>query len=156
MGTYPEVLMPPQDAPPVARATTTITAGPDAVWTALIEPDAVKQYMFGTTVESEWSEGSTIVWKGEWQGRPYEDKGTILRLEPGSLLQYSHFSPLSGLPDEPQHYHTVTIELSPDASGTRVSLTQDGSTTPEAREHAEKNWGMMLGSLRDYVESHRG
>jgi uncharacterized protein YndB with AHSA1/START domain len=155
VGNYPEVLMPPQDAL-VARAATTITAGPDAVWTGLVEPDAIKQYMFGTTVESEWSEGSTIVWKGEWQGRAYEDKGTILRLEPGRLLQYSHFSPLSGLPDEPQHYHTVTIELSPDASWTRVSLTQDGSTMHEAREHAEKNWGMMLGSLRGCVESHRG
>ena len=65
---------------------------------ALVDPAAIKQYMFGTTVESDWREGSSIVWKGEWQGRAYEDKGVILRLEPGRLLQYSHFSPLSGAP----------------------------------------------------------
>jgi hypothetical protein len=34
-------------------------------------------------------------------GKTHEDKGVILRLEPERLLQYSHFSPLSGLPDAP-------------------------------------------------------
>ncbi len=144
--------MPPHDDELVARATTLVNAGPDAVWTALVEPAAIKQYMFGTTVESEWSEGSSIVWKGEWQGRAYEDKGMILRFEPGRLLAYSHFSPLSGLPDEPRNYHTVTVELARDARGTRVTLTQDGNATAEAREHSERNWTMMLDSLKGYVE----
>ena len=144
--------MPSQDDDLVARAATTIAAGIDVVWVALVEPAAIKQYMFGTTVESDWSEGSSIVWKGEWQGRAYEDKGVILRLVPGRLLQYSHFSPLSGLPDEPQNYHTVTIELSPGGRGTRVSLTQDGNATAEAREHSEEIWRTMLDSLRRHVE----
>ena len=47
----------------------------------------------------------------------------------------------------------MTIELSPEGSGTRVSLTQDGSTTAEARQHSEENWQMMLDSLRGYVEA---
>ena len=46
----------------------------------------------------------------------------------------------------------MTIELSPERAGTRVSLTQDGSTTAEAREHSEENWAMMLDALRRYVE----
>ena len=146
--------MPSQNDGLVARATTIIAADRDAVWTALVEPAAIKQYMFGTTVESEWSEGSSIVWKGEWQGRAYEDKGTILRLEPGRLLQYSHFSPLSGVPDQPQNYHTVTIELAPEGAATSVILTQDGSTTEEAREHSEENWSTMLDALKGYVERH--
>ena len=115
-------------------------------------PAAIKQYMFGTTVESDWSEGSPIVWKGEWQGRAYEDRGTIQRVEPGRLLRYTHFSPLSGVPDEPQNYHMVTITLSPEGTGTSVTLTQDGSKTEEARRHAEENWNAMLDSLKSYVE----
>ena len=83
--------MPPQDDELVARATIIFAAGPDEVWSALVEPAAIKQYMFGTTVESDWREGSSIVWKGEWQGRAHEDKGAILRLEPGLLLGHSHF-----------------------------------------------------------------
>ena len=47
-------------------------------------PGAIRQYMFGTTVESEWRPGSPIVWKGEWQGRAYEDKGEICACSPES------------------------------------------------------------------------
>jgi len=36
----------------------------------------------------------------------------ILKLEPLQTLKYSHFSPLSGLTDKPENYHTVTVELS--------------------------------------------
>ncbi len=139
----------------VARATTLIAADLDEVWTALVEPAAITQYMFGATVETDWSVGGSIIWKGEWQGRAFEDKGTILRCDPGRLLEYSHFSPLSGLEDRPENYHTVTVELAPDARGTRVSLSQDGNATPEAREHSERNWTLMLDSLKGYVEGRR-
>lgn len=144
--------MPPQDEGLIARAATFIAADPSAVWSALVEPAAIKEYMFGTTVSSDWREGSPITWSGEWQGRSYEDRGTILRVEQGRSLRYSHFSPLSGLPDEPRNYHTVTIELTPEEAGTRVSLTQDGSATAEARDHSEQNWRAMLDSLKGYVE----
>lgn len=96
--------------------------------------------------------GSEIRWKGEWEGKAYEDKGVILKIEPERTLQYSHFSPLAGLPDTPENYHTVTIELSGEGDQTRVSLSQDNNPTEEAREHSEKNWGMMLDGLKKYVE----
>jgi uncharacterized protein YndB with AHSA1/START domain len=147
--------MSPHDDGLVARAATLIAAGPDEVWTALVEPAAIRHYLFGATVETDWKVGGSIVWKGEWQGRAYEDRGTILRFEPRRLLEYSHFSPLSGLEDRPENYHTVTVELVPDARGTRVSLSQDGNATPEAREHSERNWTLMLDSLKGYVEGRR-
>ena len=147
--------MPPHDDDLVARATITIGARPREVWTALVDPAAIKQYMFGTAVESEWRPGSPIVWRGEWQGRTYEDKGQILTLQPERVLQYTHFSPLSGLPDEPGNYHTVTVDLSPEGTGTRVTLTQDGSSTAEARDHSQENWSAMLSALRQYVETRR-
>jgi uncharacterized protein YndB with AHSA1/START domain len=136
----------------VANASITINAPRSKVWKALVTPEPIKQYMFGTTVVSDWKEGSPISWKGEWQGRAYEDKGVILQLRPETRLQYSHFSPLSGLPDRPENYHTVTIELSTDGGGTRVTLAQDNNLTDEAREHSEKNWGMMLATLKKYLE----
>ena len=86
----------------VAKASTTVNASRATVWKALVDPAAVKQYMFGTTVVSDWKEGSPIVWKGEWKGKKYEDKGVILAIEPGRMLRYTHFSPLGGLPDAPE------------------------------------------------------
>ena len=78
----------------IAKAETTINASADKVWNALTDPELIKKYMFGTTVISDWKEGSKIIWKGEWEGKTYEDKGKILRFEPKKNLQYSHFSPL--------------------------------------------------------------
>jgi uncharacterized protein YndB with AHSA1/START domain len=106
----------------IAKASVSINAPVDKVWNALINPEVIKQYMFGTAVISDWREGSPIVWKGEWQGTTYEDRGAILKLKPKRLIQYSHFSPLSGKPDLPENYHTVTIELVSDEAATTVLL----------------------------------
>ena len=90
------------DRPLVARASATIDAPAARVWDALVDPATIRRYMFGTTVISDWTEGSPIVWKGEWKGKAYEDTGVIVRLERGRVLRYSHFSPLSGLPNTPR------------------------------------------------------
>jgi len=68
------------------------------------------------------------------------------------MISYSHFSSLSGLPDVPENYHRVTIELCSDKNRTLVSLTQDGSVDEETRQHSEQNWGMMLASLKKTLE----
>jgi uncharacterized protein YndB with AHSA1/START domain len=136
----------------IARASISINAPNDQVWKALVNPEAIQQYMFGTRVVSDWREASPIVWKGEWQGKSYEDKGVILQFKPGRTIQYSHFSPLSGLPDKPENYHAVTVELSADGNQTHVSLAQDNNATEEERAHSEKNWEMMLVALKKFLE----
>ncbi|HMB92852.1 MAG TPA: SRPBCC domain-containing protein, partial [Rhodothermales bacterium] len=135
------------------KTSVTINASVDDVWVALVNPEAIQQYMFGTQVVTDWYEGSPITWKGEWKGTSYEDKGKILRFEPQRILQYSHFSPLSGLPDKPENYHTVTIELSSEGDQTRVVLTQDNNPTEEAQAHSEENWTTMLTGLKQFLAS---
>lgn len=140
----------------VAKSSITIDAPAAQVWDALVKPDAVKQYMFGTTLVSDWKEGSPIAWSGVWQGKQYEDKGVVKRFMPPRTLQYTHFSPLMGLPDRPENYHTVTVELSEEGNHTRVALSQDNNSSDEAREHSEKNWTMLLAGLKKYVEERAG
>jgi hypothetical protein len=67
-------------------------------------------------------------------------------------IQHNHFSPLSGLPEKPENYHTVTIKLSVNGNQTHVSLSQDNNAIEEARVHSEKNWGMMLSGLKKLLE----
>ena len=136
----------------IAKASISINSSVAKVWDALTDPEVIRQYMFGTNVISDWRQGSPIVWKGEWQGKKYEDRGVILKLEPERLIQYSHFSPLSGKPDLPENYHTVTIELVSHGVETAVSLSQDNNETEQAREHSEENWKMMLASLKKLLE----
>jgi uncharacterized protein YndB with AHSA1/START domain len=137
----------------IAKASTTIEAPAARVWDALVNPAMIKQYMFGTTVVSDWKKGNPITWKGEWQGKKYEDKGVILAIEPQRVLKYSHFSPLSGQADAPENYHTVTIELSGKGPQTVIALSQDNNETEEAQKHSQKNWETMLAGLKKLLET---
>jgi uncharacterized protein YndB with AHSA1/START domain len=136
----------------VARASIVISAPVARVWNALVDPEKIRQYMFGVNVISDWREGGSIVWKGEWLGKAYEDRGVILTMERGRVIQYSHFSPLSGIPDAPEYHHIVTIELSGDDSLTIVTLSQDNNPTEQARVHSQKNWELMLESMKNLLE----
>src|SRR5215813_9237293 len=132
----------------IARASVTIAAPAADVWAALVTPAAIKTYMFGATVTSDWVMGSPIVWVGEWQGRPYEDKGIILQIGRERVLEFSYFSPLAGVADLPENYHIVTVRLSSAGAQTRVSLRQDNNLTEEARDRAEGNWSVVLAGLK--------
>lgn len=136
----------------IANVSVKIDATAGKVWEALVDPELIQQYMFGTKVETDWKEGSSIRWKGEWKGKAYEDKGTILEIKPKKVLKYSHFSPLSGQPDVPENYHNVTIELSGNNGKTVVNLSQDNNENQEERDHSRQNWLMMLEGLKKVVE----
>lgn len=136
----------------VAKVSTVIDAPKEEVWEALTDPDSISQYMFGAKVATDWKEGSPITWEGEWDGQRYQDKGTVHETHPPQVLEYSHFSPLTGLPDVPENYHTVRVEVVEHGPATRVTLIQDNNETPEAREHSEKNWQTMLEGLKKVVE----
>lgn len=136
----------------IATAQTDINASGDRVWQALVDPVQIKQYMFGSQVETDWHPGSAIVWKGEYQGRAYEDHGTVLEVEPARRLTVTHFSPMSGQPDSPENYHTVTYELDSQGDRTHVSLSQDNNGSADEQRHSTENWQMMLESLKKFVE----
>jgi uncharacterized protein YndB with AHSA1/START domain len=108
--------------------------------------------MFGSQVETDWQRGSAIVWRGEYEGKKYEDKGEILEIEPERRLKMTHFSPLGGQDDVPENYHTLVYELEGRGQKTRVLLSQDNNTSEEAAEHSQANWEKMLSGLKQVVE----
>ena len=136
----------------IAKSSIKVDASVSKCWDALVDPEAIKQYMFGTNVVTDWKEGSPIVWKGEWKGKTYEDKGVILACKPMQTISYSHFSPLTGLPDKPENYHIVTIDLTTEGNQTCVSLSQDNNTSEQDRDHSKQNWDSMLEVFKKYVE----
>jgi uncharacterized protein YndB with AHSA1/START domain len=140
----------------VAEKQITIDASVDAVWRALTDPSLVKQYLHGTNMETSWQVGSPITWKGEWKGKPYEDKGTVVAVEPKRLLTTTHWSPLGGSEDKPENYHTVTYELADKGGQTILTLKQDNNASQEeADTMAEKNWGPVLEGLKTVAEQAR-
>lgn len=136
-----------------ATAHVEIAATPEVVWTAMTDPDRVAKYMMGSRVETDWVPGSAITWSGEWEGRPYQDKGRVIAAEPGRRLEVTHYSPLSGGDDVPDNYHTLRYELTADGSTTALTLTQDGCASQKQADGFSENWQSMLEGLKEVAES---
>jgi uncharacterized protein YndB with AHSA1/START domain len=119
------------------------------VWEVLTSPQKLKDLWFGAEVETDWQVGSPITWAGEWEGKPYQDKGEILAVEPGRLLKLTHFSPLTGQPDVPENYHTLTYELT---GNTHLKLTQDNNATEEEAKHSQGMWEMLVAKVKEAAE----
>ncbi len=128
-----------------AEVSNTIDATPAAIWAALTDPAKLKQFFFGADVASSFRVGSPITMTGEYNGKPYADKGEILDSEREKRLSFSHWSAMSGVPDTPEQKGTkVTIRQSNLIGGVKPSDT-------EHRSEYEKNWRMVLDGLARVV-----
>ena len=136
----------------IARATIEIRTDSESVWKALTTPELIKQYFFGTETECDWKIGSPFFFRGEWQGKKYEDKGTILDIQPGKLIKYNYWSSMSGTQDIPENYSTVTYEVLQNGIITKLTILQDGIKTEESKKHSEQNWGSVLEGLKKMLE----
>lgn len=132
-----------------------INASKDEVWEALVNPEIVKKYFYGTTLITDWKVGSPIIFRGEWQGKTYEDKGNILEFLPLHKLVYNYWSTMSGLPDKPELYQILTYELTDSLNGTLVSITQENLDSEKRMHHAEESWKPVLEELKKTVLNFR-
>lgn len=129
-----------------------IAASPEDVWSILTDNDRFGEVMFGSEIVTDWTVGSPILFRGTWEGKPFEDKGEILELTPPTRMRVTHFSPLTGEADLPENYHEVRYVLAPAGDGTRVTITQDNNPTQKAADHSTANWQSMLESLKKVAE----
>ena len=134
------------------EASIVIDATREEVWDALTNPEMIKKYFFGTEAVSDWKKGSPLYFRGEWEGKKYEDKGTILETKPGELFKYDYWSSMSGIEDKPENYVTVTYTLTEVLGKTRVTITQENIPSDEMRKHSEENWNKVLADLKNLLE----
>jgi uncharacterized protein YndB with AHSA1/START domain len=114
----------------------------------LVNPEIVEKYMLGSQQLSDWQKGSSIIWKKDFNGRKFEDKGEILEITPQKSLKYTHYSPASGRPDAPENYQTVSVALKENAKGTTIELSSDNNAGEEEKEMTEKIWAYYLQGLK--------
>ena len=137
----------------IAETSISIDATPAKVWKALTTPKLVKKYLLGTDVSSNWKEGSTITYTGEYNGKKYNDKGIIKKIEPEKILQSTYWSSMGGKEDKPENYNLVTYKITNRDDKTVITLTQDNNATEKEKEHSTENWKEVLKKLKEVVES---
>lgn len=129
-----------------------IKAPVSKVWKALTEPEQIKKYLFGTDTKCDWKVGSPITFSGVWEGKPYEDKGTILAFEPEKLLKYNYWSNWQG-EDSPEKRQVISYKLQGENGKTVFTLIQENCPTIEARDHSSGNWQSVLNSMKEMLEA---
>lgn len=143
---------PPRMTGQIATADVDISASPAQVWTALTDPMLIKKYFFGAEVETTWEPGTPITWRGEYDGKPFEDHGEVVEVVPEQRLVVTHFSPLSGQEDHLDNYHTVSYELRDIGDRTHVTLKQDNNPDEQAASESQATWETALRGLKELVE----
>jgi uncharacterized protein YndB with AHSA1/START domain len=146
--------------PLLIKNTITINAPVSKVWNALIDPEQTKKYMFGCETVSEWKVGSSLLWKGSYDGKEMVFvKGTILELIPEKLLKYTTFDPNSTIADVPENYLTVTYELETLNGQTVFTVTQgDYNKVAEGEKRYKESynngqgWDPILVEIKKLVE----
>ena len=129
-----------------------INAPVSKVWKAITDPAAIKQYLMGTNVTTDWKVGSPITYTGEWKGKAYTDKGIIVDILPEKLLHTTYLSGMSGKEDKPENYANVIYTLREHEDHTHDTLTQDNIETTDQLKHMEENWTTVLKGMKKVAE----
>ena len=111
----------------------TIRADAATVWRALTDPALMQQWAaepeWNVEIVTDWQVGSPIVVKGFHHVR-FENRGTVLRFQPNTFLQYTHLSSISRLPDRSENYTRIAFRLSPsDDDKTSLNLELENFPT---------------------------
>jgi uncharacterized protein YndB with AHSA1/START domain len=136
----------------ISKSTVSINSPVSKVWQALTDPAMIKQYLFGTEAVSDWKAGSSITYKGVWEGKSYEDKGKVLEVIPEKLLVTSYWSSMTGDADIPENYKKVTYELESKGDQTVLTIQNDNNASQADSDHSAQNWNVVLDGLKKLLE----
>ena len=131
----------------------TILAPAKKVWLALTSPGLVKQWQYGSDLLTTWEVGSSIVFRNEWNGQVFEQKGTVLEFSPESRLRYSLFIPRPDQQDIVEHSFFMTYELAEtDGTTSLIVRQEDPRATPPDDSSGGDDGPDVLSVLKELVE----
>jgi uncharacterized protein YndB with AHSA1/START domain len=134
-------------------STVQIVAPRRKVWLALTRPDLVKQWQYGSDLLTTWEVGTPIIFRNEWNGQVFEQKGEVLELLPESRVKYSLFVPRPDLQDIPEHYFFMTYELAKREAVTSLLVRQEDPRPSLQEESTGGDEGPdVLSFLKELVE----
>jgi len=125
------------------------------VWQVLTTPELMKKWMMPDieiSIITDWKIGSPIIIRGTMNGKNFENNGAVIQFEPEKILQYSHLSSISRLPDRPESYCLVEFRLQPIDNETVLTLTLSNFPTQSIYQHLAFYWNVTLEVLKKMIE----
>jgi uncharacterized protein YndB with AHSA1/START domain len=132
-----------------------LNATPERVWEALTHPGMTKQYFYNCEVVSEWHVGSSMHWKGFYEGKAVEAEGKVLDIIPGKMIKYSGFDRLTEGDISRQGDVHITHEIVRQGDKTKLLTTIEHFEGDETRaELAAQQWDFeIMPRLQTLVET---
>lgn len=131
-----------------------IHAPASKIWQALTDPSMMKKWIGETeiTIVTDWQVGSPIAMRGKLHGVRFENRGTVLQYEHEKILQYTHLSSISRLPDQPESYSILEFRLTPLEDQTSLTLMITNFPTETIYKHLAFYWNVTLEIIKKMVE----
>lgn len=131
-----------------------IATTPEKLWTALTRTDFTEKYFFGTAVQSDWQEGSSVTYSREGK---VTDHGIILQCEPNRLLSFTwHY--VADTTERPQPTR-VTFELKPMNDTVKLTLKHENLVQRDIVERDDtfegfnNGWPAIISNLKSLLET---
>lgn len=148
-------------SPLFVKNTITINASVARVWKALTNPEETKKYMFGCETVSDWQKGSSLLWRGNYEGKDIIFvKGHIVEIEPEKFLAYTTIDPNSTIDDVSENYLTVTYTLAEENGQTILTVTQgdyakvaEGERRYQEAYNGGEGWNPILIEIKKLLET---
>jgi uncharacterized protein YndB with AHSA1/START domain len=128
-----------------------IRTTPEKLWSALTDPEFMKQYWFGTHCESGWTPGSS--WKMVHPDGTITDAGEIVEAEPPRRLVIrwqNQFKPELKAEGE----SLCTMEIEPSGTAVKLSITHTIEREPSKFIAAVSGgWPKIISNLKSLLET---
>jgi uncharacterized protein YndB with AHSA1/START domain len=132
-----------------------INASASKVWTCLTDPNLMKEWKgepgMHLEIYTNWIVGTPISIKG-FHHVHFENKGTVIQFDPQKIIQYSHLSSISHLPETKENYTIITFIVSPDEEKTLLKIRIENFPSASIYQHLNFYWTGTMKILKDFAE----
>ena len=130
---------------------TYINVAPEKVWDALVTPDFMRQYFFGSAFETDWQVGSP--WKLYMADGALADSGEVLEVEAPKRLVMSWRS--EWMPEaKAEGYGRLVAEIEPAGEAAKLTITHT-MDKPDSKliVNVSGGWPKILSNLKSLLET---
>jgi uncharacterized protein YndB with AHSA1/START domain len=134
-------------------STIKIKASVQRVWDILTKPEFVKLWQYGSELLTDWKVGSDIRFKTQWEGKIFEQWGTVLEVRQNELIKYSLFAPRPDLEDKPENYFVMNYILTADSGQTILEIIQNDNRPDAVQRDPQGEENPVLNGMKQIAEA---